>query len=428
MVKQKFPCKNHPEKKSAKRCFVCKDYICSLCQNIWSHHVFCSLYCYIKFQTIEYKKFIRSNLKIITLFLIFQMITLVLAIILNSNKNQSISVSLNKDHLNDINSDTLTTFVVDTNSIPNSNLLMLYGEASNNSLLGLWQNGKFLQSKISLEENYKFEPLKLAQGKNIIKIVSVNPDGETTIVDSIVINFNSARLNELMNSVSKISTNKLALSLTFDAGSIITGADSILSILDRFNVNTTFFLTGQFIVKNPELTKSIVMAGHEVGNHMYSHPHLTQFENTNFHQTLEGVNSDFVQMELLKTDSVFFKTCGQNIKKYWRAPYGEYNKDILQWAAALGYRHIRWSKKGDLLDWVADENSPFYRTTDDMFNSIMELDQQGILKGSILLMHLGTNRTSSFPYKMLPKLISQLQYKNYKFMKISDLLNLRYSS
>ena len=168
MTKQKFPCKNHPQKTSAKRCFVCKDYICTACQNIWSHHLFCSFYCYLKYLLNDYKKFLISNNKIVSLFLILQVVTIIIVLRINSDDNNLNTISSKIEHSEELNQDSLTAFVVDTNSVPNSNLLLLTGETRNNSLLGLWQNGKLIQSNIPYERKYKFEPIALKHGKNVI--------------------------------------------------------------------------------------------------------------------------------------------------------------------------------------------------------------------------------------------------------------------
>ena len=428
MTRQKFPCKNHSDKLSAKRCFVCKDYICSDCQKKWSHHIFCGYYCYIKFQSFDYKKFILSNLRIIIIFLFFQMLTIIFIMQFYSNDVQDIEPYSNDLYSTAISEDLVNIFTLDTMSIPNENYLQLSGKTSNNSLLGLWHNGELKQSLISTNENYKFDPLMLYFGDNIFKVLRIDSYGKTVLIDSIQLNYYSKRVSYLMKSVSKIRTDKLVLSLTFDGGSITTGADSILKILELNNIKTTFFLTGKFINRNPALTKKILKAGHEIGNHSFSHPHLTQFANTNEHNTLEGVNRSIVQLELLKTDSVFYANFRQNMIQFWRAPFGEYNKEILQWAAEIGYKHIRWSKNCDLLDWVIEKESTLYKTPEEMYNKIMDLDQKDELKGSILLMHFGTDRKTDIPYKMLPKLIKNLKGKNYELIKISELLKLQISS
>jgi peptidoglycan/xylan/chitin deacetylase (PgdA/CDA1 family) len=170
------------------------------------------------------------------------------------------------------------------------------------------------------------------------------------------------------------------------------------------------------------LTKKIIDDGHEIGNHSFSHPHLTQFEENNTHNLLDGINREFIQKELLKTDSVFYSNFGQRMSKYWRAPFGEYNKKILQWAAEIGFKHIRWSKGGDLADWVKDTTSTLYKTNQQMYQQILEMKEKNQLNGSIILMHFGTDRKFERPFKMLPNLFEKLKKENFQILKISELL------
>ena len=427
MTQQKFPCKNHPDKLSAKRCFICKDYICNTCQNKWSHHLFCGYYCYLKYQLSDYIKFVKANLRIILIFLFFQLLTVIFILQFFSNEEE-IDTSLSNLESIPIIEDSINTFTLDTVIVPNENYIKLSGKASENSLLALWHNGELKQSIISSKDNYNFGKELLYFGDNTFKILRIDSKGNTVVIDSINLNYNSSKISYLMKSVSKINTDKFALSLTFDGGSITTGADSILNILELNGIKTTFFLTGKFINKNRELTNRILIAGHEIGNHTFSHPHLTQFANTYENKTLNNVNRQFLQKELLKADSVFYANFKKHMMRYWRAPFGEYNKELLQWAAEIGYQHIRWSKYGDLLDWVIDRESPLYKTSEKMYQKIADLEKNHELNGVILLMHLGTERKTDIPYKMLPKLIKMIKDKNYKIVKISDLLKLQYSS
>jgi len=323
---------------------------------------------------------------------------------------------------------TTNVFSFDTLSIPNTNQILFSGQTKPNSLLGLWHNGVIIQSNISKDINYKFEPMSLNFGLNKFKIIRIDSSGKNILVDSLQINYSSTRTKQLMQSVSKVKTNEKVFSLTFDGGSITAGADSILDILKKNNIKTTFFLTGKFIIKNPEITQKIIDNGHEIGNHSYSHPHFTQFESNFSHNLLEGVDRAFVQKELLKTDSVFYSKFDKKLLKYWRAPFGEYNEDILQWAAEIGFKHIRWSKNGDLADWVKDKESKLYKTSDELCDHIVEMMKNDKLKGSIVLMHLGTDRKEEQPYKMLPKLIKILYKNEYKIVKITNLLKLQISS
>jgi len=425
MVRQKFPCKNHSERKTSKRCFLCKDYICGECQNKWSHHLFCGYFCYLKFYASGYIQFLKTQKKLISLFLIVQILTILFIFQFIPENVLETEIPIERVNRAIIAQDSIGIFAVDTLTIPNSNKMVFSGQTITNSLLGLWHNGKIVQSTITKTNTYSFKPVPLFIGNNSFKIVRIDSLGENVLIDSVKIDYSSPRIQQLMKSVSKIKTKERIFSLTFDAGSIITGADSILHILAENKIQTTFFLTGKFIIRNPELTQKIINAGHEIGNHSYSHPHLTQFESNLTHKLHKVVNREFVQKELLKADSVFYAKFNRRMVKYWRAPFGEYNKKILQWAAEIGYKHIKWSKNGDLADWVTDKESSIYKTTNDMYQQILDMQQNGKLEGSIILMHLGTDRKEELPYKMLQKLINQLKKIDYKIVKISNLLKLQ---
>ena len=48
----------------------------------------------------------------------------------------------------------------------------------------------------------------------------------------------------------------------------------MLATLKKHHVSATFFLEGRWVQKNPELAKMIADAGHEVGNHSFTHPDM----------------------------------------------------------------------------------------------------------------------------------------------------------
>src|SRR6266850_618756 len=62
-----------------------------------------------------------------------------------------------------------------------------------------------------------------------------------------------------------------AVSLTFDDGP---GPDTerILDVLAEHKLCATFFMIGSHVEQFPQTARRIVAAGHEIGNHSYSHP------------------------------------------------------------------------------------------------------------------------------------------------------------
>ena len=61
------------------------------------------------------------------------------------------------------------------------------------------------------------------------------------------------------------------IALTFDDGPSA-GTEAILSVLADYGVPATFFQCGANVEALPEVARAVVDAGHEIGNHSYSHP------------------------------------------------------------------------------------------------------------------------------------------------------------
>lgn len=59
--------------------------------------------------------------------------------------------------------------------------------------------------------------------------------------------------------------------LTFDDGPSKEATLKILDILKDYDIKATFFVQGRNAIRYPEVLKSIYEAGHEIGNHSYSH-------------------------------------------------------------------------------------------------------------------------------------------------------------
>ncbi|MFN2442341.1 MAG: polysaccharide deacetylase family protein [Thermoanaerobaculia bacterium] len=216
--------------------------------------------------------------------------------------------------------------------------------------------------------------------------------------------------------------------LSLDAGSSRVGAEETLAVLRREGIRTTIFLTGEFIERNPDLVRQILAEGHEVGNHMWSHPHLTTFERNRRHQTLPHVTRELVQSELARTEQAFRKVAGRPMDPYWRAPFGEENNEIRAWASELGYLHVGWTRGRrynlDTLDWVADRKSPIYFEASELARRMVAFGEANrtTLNGGIVLMHLGSDREEQDRLdRALPELISGLRGRGIRFVTVSEL-------
>lgn len=216
------------------------------------------------------------------------------------------------------------------------------------------------------------------------------------------------------------------MTFTFDGGSLDNEVATILKTLKDRNIKTTFFLTGNFIESYPNRVKQILSGGHEIANHTLTHPHLTTFEKNRKHNT--KVTKKFFLSQLKKTEENYFEVTGKKLAPFWRAPYGEVNKEIISWAFEAGYIHVGWTSNGsaretlDTLDWVAQKNSRIYFSAKEIKNKILNFDKNGSgLSGGIVLMHLGTNRRSDKASSELGAMLDGALWRGYRPVKVSKL-------
>jgi peptidoglycan/xylan/chitin deacetylase (PgdA/CDA1 family) len=423
MTKIRFPCKNHPDKHTTRRCFYCRQYICTMCQNIFMHHIFCGYLCMIKFRLGIFKDKIKLTRKEVLLLVSLVLIQLCLYVVLRwelmSYAEQKTISASNTLSLTPAN----LKFSLDSTVTKPDYTIRISGSAPENSMIIVQHNEKF-RSPSSLTHNGHFaiesQPLYIGENRFMVWAL-LTPDHEV-LIDSFSVTYYSKKIDMISRSIKRINTTENIVALTFDAGSSAYGADSIIHILNEHTLPATFFLTGQFIQKYHLVVQKLIDNNYELANHTYSHPHLTQVEINGTQRTLAHVDRAFVYEQLNRADSILYVNFNSHFMPFWRAPYGEYNTEILWWAAEQGYRHIRWTDHCDTWDYVSDIESPLYRTSNEIYYHLVSMEQKGLLKGSIILMHLGSDRQSDFPFRMLPKFITYMKEKGYTFVTISHLL------
>jgi peptidoglycan/xylan/chitin deacetylase (PgdA/CDA1 family) len=220
------------------------------------------------------------------------------------------------------------------------------------------------------------------------------------------------------------------IAFTFDGGDDANVAGEILDSLRARTVRSTMFLTGQFIRKHPDIVRRMVAEGHEIGNHLDTHPHLTTYAQDRRQQALPTVTREFLLGQLHRAEESFRGLTGQAMAPFWRAPFGEHSVEIRAWAAEAGYRHVSWTRGAgtaedlDTRDWVADRSSRSYRSREEIAARILEFGNgrpEG-LNGGIVLMHLATHRRIDQPHEILPDVLRALQAQGYRLVTISQLL------
>jgi len=74
-----------------------------------------------------------------------------------------------------------------------------------------------------------------------------------------------------MPTVSRGNTGKNQVALTFDDGPSQPTTKQVLDLLDKYSAKATFFVSGENVLKHPEIIRDIIARGHTIGNHSFHH-------------------------------------------------------------------------------------------------------------------------------------------------------------
>jgi peptidoglycan/xylan/chitin deacetylase (PgdA/CDA1 family) len=196
----------------------------------------------------------------------------------------------------------------------------------------------------------------------------------------------------------------------------------LLDLLQQHDLEVTIFVTGRFIERYPSIIRRAVLSGHEIGNHTYSHPHLTTYAKDRRHRLLPGITKESFQRELKRTEQAYAKATGHAMRPLWRSPYGEENRVLRGWALEMGYLHVRWSslegKTLDSHDWVADEHSSLYKSSRKIMERLLQFPK---LEGGIILMHMATEREEP-PWQEMPLFLDALEKRGVEPTTVTQLL------
>jgi peptidoglycan-N-acetylglucosamine deacetylase len=154
---------------------------------------------------------------------------------------------------------------------------------------------------------------------------------------------------------------RTAIALTFDDGPS-ESTPQILDILARHNIPATFFQCGANVDRLPSVAREVAAAGHELGNHSYSHPMLC-FR-----------SPAFMTDELRRAQDAIARHTGAR-PAWFRAPFGVRWFGLGGAQARAGLTGVMWTVIG--YDWN--------RTAD----AIVERVANSVSNGAILCLHDG---------------------------------------
>ena len=200
--------------------------------------------------------------------------------------------------------------------------------------------------------------------------------------------------------VPRVDTSQKIVALTFDDGPTPQATDQILATLSEMNVRATFFVTGAELEQNLEQGKKIVVAGHELGNHSYSHVRMF------------FVTPSFVKQEVESTDKLI-REAGYQGDIHFRPPYGKKLFALPYYLWRHGRKSITWDVEPDSYPEIAADA-----------NKIVEHVLANTRPGSIIILHvMYPNRRESM--KSVKMIVEGLRTEGYEFKTVSELLAAR---
>ena len=118
--------------------------------------------------------------------------------------------------------------------------------------------------------------------------------------------------------------------LTFDEGYENGYTSQILDVLKEKNVSAVFFVTMDYVTKEPELVQRMIDEGHAVGNHTTNHPNMTRISLEDAKKEVEQLH-EYIQSEFGYEMMLF------------RAPEGAISEQTMALLQSLGYENVLWS-------------------------------------------------------------------------------------
>jgi len=187
--------------------------------------------------------------------------------------------------------------------------------------------------------------------------------------------------------------------LTFDDGPTPDWTPEVLEVLEKNDVDATFFVVGSMVSRYPGVVKKLVNQGNEVGIHTFTHVDLSYQSTTR------------LQRELKQTQLALAGAAGVQTALF-RAPYSSeigavdnYSWPVYEELGGLGYTSVFVDTDSD--DWKKPGVSKIVRWATPKKN-----------EGAIVLMHdAGGDRSQTV--EALDTYIKKMKAKGYTFTTVS---------
>ena len=186
---------------------------------------------------------------------------------------------------------------------------------------------------------------------------------------------------------------ELVVALSYDDGPSPANTPALLELLERHGARATFFVVGEEVNRHPELARTVFAAGHELGNHSFSHPNPFALPESALLEEFERA-ADAIERATGRRPTVL------------RPPYGKRAGEL---AALCSSRTVLWSvDSGDTAGFGAD------RVGREVIANVHS--------GDIVLMHDGGDARPA-TLAATARILEDLGGRGYRFVTVSELLD-----
>lgn len=201
---------------------------------------------------------------------------------------------------------------------------------------------------------------------------------------------------ERLRPIYSVQREDALLSLTFNLeGPEVGNTAQLVQTLDALGIRATFFATGEWVRQNPGIAAALSERGHELMNLSDDHSPLNRRRTAAIHENIAACS-----------EAILAAT--GRMPHLFRAPFGEYDDNIIAQAATLGMRTIQWSiDSGDRRGIPAQE--------------IARQVVAGASPGGIVLLHGNLEET----VYALETMVHNLQDAGFILLPVSELIHTR---
>lgn len=189
-----------------------------------------------------------------------------------------------------------------------------------------------------------------------------------------------------------IKDNTKNIYLTFDEGYENGYTSKILDVLKEKQVPAVFFVTYDYVKRNPELVRRMIAEGHVVGNHTYTHPSMPTL-------SLAKASNEIMALHQYVKESFNYTMT------LFRPPMGEFSDRTLALTQSLGYKSVFWSFA--YVDWDTNNQMGF----DKAYTKAVG----GLHNGAVYLLHAVSKDNA----EILGPFIDEAAKEGYAFAKLT---------